>query len=249
MFVAASTECFPQLSLVDAIERLNDLEYSTAEIAIDEEADQIRPSQVLENLEESISLCRDTHRLDLSGYFANIIAQGDDHYRQFQAICRLSKATKVASVTVPSAELGTPFNEEVEHLRRLVDIATVEGAMVSIKTQVGRLSEDPDTCVVICDNVKGLGVTLDPSTSVCGPHAARGYDKLVKYAYNVHLRDTSRNEFQVRVGQGEVEYSRLVAQLRKVNYRRALTVNMQALEGLDHNSEMRKMRLLLESLL
>ncbi|MEZ6118143.1 MAG: hypothetical protein R3C28_16450 [Pirellulaceae bacterium] len=53
------------------------------------------------------------------------------------------------------------------------------------------MTEDPDTVVVLCDNVKDLGVTLDPNHYICGPHAGRNYDKLMKYTYNMHLRDTS----------------------------------------------------------
>lgn len=249
MFVAASTDCFADSPLLDAIEKLNDLEFSTAEIALHEGGLQLKPSQVADNLEQAIAACRDTHRLDLSGYSVEISATGEEHYRQFEAICRLAKATKVVAITVPSAELGTPFNEEVEHLRRLVSLATVEGTLVSMRTQIGSLTEDPDTCVVLCDNVKGLGLTLDPSVYICGPHAGRNYDKLFKYVYNVHLRDTSKKAFQVRVGQGELEYSRLMTQLRLVHYRRALTVKMAALPELEHSSELRKLRLLLESLL
>ncbi len=249
MFVAASTLCFPELPLVEAIERLADLEYSAILIPIHAGGPHITPAEVADNLEKAIGICRDTHRLDLAGYSVDIDAVGDEHYRQFRAICQLAKATKVVSLTVPSAELGTPFNEEVEHLRRLVDLATVEGALVSIRTQVGRLSEDPDTVKVMCDNVKGLGVTYDPSAFVCGPHAHRRHEHLLDYAYAIELRDTSKDEFQVRVGQGEIEYSKLVSQLRLVKYSRALTVDMQALPDTDHNSEMRKIRLLLESLL
>ncbi|MCA9262480.1 MAG: sugar phosphate isomerase/epimerase [Planctomycetales bacterium] len=249
VFVAASTECFPELSLVDSIERLGDLEYSAIEIAINEWGQQLKPSQVLDQLEAATAMCRDTHRMDIAGFFVRINATGDEFYRQFQACSRMAKAAKVVSITVPSAELGTPFNEEVEHLRRLVDIATVDGVLVSIKTEVGRLSQDPDTIQVMCDNVKGLGVTLDPSHYIYQAPSNRGYDQLLKYVYSVHLRDTTKDTLQVRVGQGEVEYSKLITQLRRFDYRRGLVVDMAAIEGVDHNSEMRKIRLLLESLL
>lgn len=249
MFVSASTTCFANMSLVDAVDRMNDLEYSAVSIAIKHGCDELSPAGVLEDLDRSISYCRDTHRLDIAGYSIDIQATGEQHYDEFAACCKLAKATKVVSLTVPSAELGTPFNEEVEHLRRLVQIATMEGVRVSIRTQIGRLSEDADTVVVLCDNVEGLGVTLDPSTFICGPHAKRGYEKLLNYIYHVELRDTSKDDFQVRVGQGEIEYSKLVTQLRRANYQRALDVCMGEIEGTDHNSEMRKIRLLLESLL
>jgi sugar phosphate isomerase/epimerase len=65
----------------------------------------------------------------------------------------------------------------------------------------------------------------------------------------VHLRDSTKQQLQVRVGQGEIDYGKLIQQLAKVDYDRALSVHMAPLEGFDHRAEMRKMRLLLESLL
>jgi sugar phosphate isomerase/epimerase len=155
----------------------------------------------------------------------------------------------VVTLTVPSGELGTPFNEEVERLRRLVALAELQGVRVGIRSQVGRLSEDADTVMVLCDNVKGLGLTLDPSHYICGPHGGRSIEKLMKYVYHTHLRDTSKKELQVRVGQGEIEYGRLISSLRRERYDRALCVHITELPGVDHMVELRKMRLLLESLL
>jgi sugar phosphate isomerase/epimerase len=125
----------------------------------------------------------------------------------------------------------------------------MESVVVSIRSQIGRLSEDPDTVVVLCDNVKGLGVTLDPSHYICEPNTGRHYEKLTKYTYNVHLRDTSKKSLQVRVGQGEVDYGKLINLLRRVGYDRGLCIHMQPLPGVDHAAELRKLRLLLESLI
>ena len=44
----------------------------------------------------------------------------------------MAKAIKVVTLTVRSAELGTPFNAEVERLRALVAIATMEGVRVGL---------------------------------------------------------------------------------------------------------------------
>ena len=55
------------------------------------------------------------------------------------------------------------------------------------------MSQDPNTAVVLCDAVKGLGVTLDPSHYVCGPHPDNNsFDQVTKYVYHTRLRDTSR---------------------------------------------------------
>jgi sugar phosphate isomerase/epimerase len=249
VFVAATTECFLDLSLAMALERLADLEYTSVELAMFEDADQFKPSQVAADIEAAVAICRNTQRLDVVAFDTRITAVKETHYEQFTAICRLAKAAKVVTISIPSAELGTPFNEEVEHLRRLVDIATLHGVRVGMKSQIGRLSEDPDTVTVLCDNVKGLGLTLDPSHYIFGPLQGRNYDKLMKYVYHVQLRDTNKKALQVRVGQGDIEYGRLISQLQKLKYNRALSVNITEQEGVDHVGELRKLRLLLESLL
>ncbi len=249
MLVAASTECYYHLPLKEALTKISDLEYTNVEIAIHEQGQHLKPSVIAADLDKAVAVCRDTERMDVVAFSVEIDATGEEYYRQFTAICKLAKATKVVTLAIPSGELGTPFNEEVEKLRRLVQIAQLEGIRVGIKSQIGRLSEDPDTVVVLCDNVKGLGLTLDPTHYICGPHSNKNVDKLMKYVYHVHLRDSKKGHLQVRVGQGEVEYGRLVTLLQKVNYHRALSVNIREMPDVDHMVELRKMRLLLESLL
>lgn len=248
MFVAATTECFHDLPLAQALERLADLEFSNVEMTLFEDGNQFKPSQVAASLEKAVEICRNTERLALIAFDVRL-APGPIGYEHFAAVCKLAKATKVVTLTVPSAELGTPFNEEVEHLRRLVDIAALEGVRVGMKSQIGRLTEDPDTVGVLCDNVKGLGLTLDPSHYICGPYANRGYDKLFKYVYHVQLRDTSRKALQVRVGQGEVDYGRIIQYLERQKYNRSLSVNIMEMPDVDHLGELRKLRRLLESML
>ena len=47
MFVCASTECFPELSLDGVMQRLVDLEYTAVEVSINEAGNQLKPSEVL----------------------------------------------------------------------------------------------------------------------------------------------------------------------------------------------------------
>ncbi|MGD9647006.1 MAG: sugar phosphate isomerase/epimerase family protein [Pirellulales bacterium] len=249
MFVAASTDCFPEPSLDAALAKLTELEFNRVEFAVREHGNQLKPSQVLANLDKSVQACREAHRLKPVALVVDIDAPRGEYYPQFAACCKLAKATGIVSITVPSGVLGTPFNEEIERLRELVRIAEDESVLVSVNTEAGHMTEDPATAVVLCDNVKGLGITLDPSHYICGPHAGANYDHLIKHTYHVRLRDTSKEKLQVRIGQGQIEYGRLINQLNKVNYARALTVDIVEQEGVDHLAELRKLRLLLESLL
>ncbi len=249
MFVAATSRCFPDLPLDAAMRQLVDLEYTSVEITIHETGGHMKPSEVAADFERAVQLCRQIHRLTPVAFSVDIEAPEPQYYEQFAACCKLAKATKVVTITVRASELGTPFNAEVERLRRLTAIASVDGVVVGMLTEAGRMTENPDTAVVLCDNVKGLALTLDPSHYVCGPHKGAGYEQVMKYACHVRLRDTTKERLQVRVGQGQIEYGKLVTQLGKFNYSRALCVDMPPMAGVDQNAEMRKMRLLLESLL
>jgi sugar phosphate isomerase/epimerase len=229
--------------------QLADLEYTCVEIMIHESDGHLRPSEVMADLDRAVMLCRHTHRLTPIAFSIDIEAPENLYYRQFSACCKMAKAVKVVTLTVRSAELGTPFNAEVERLRELVAISSQDGIRVGLLTETGRMTENPDTAIVLCDNVKGLGITLDPSYYVHGPLAGVGYEQVMRYVYHVRLRDTNKTSLQVRVGQGEVEYGRLVNQLQKVRYDRALCVDIFPMPDADQLAEMRKMRLLLESLL
>jgi sugar phosphate isomerase/epimerase len=249
VIVAASTECFPNLSLDGALNRLVDLEFTSAEVDIHEGSNHLTPSQVHSNLEAATSACRATYRLNIAAYSVDITAEGKLYYEQFASCCKLAKATKVVCLVVPSSELGTPFNAEIERLRDMVAIASREGVLVALKTQAGRMTQDPDTAVVMCEQVKGLGLTLDPSHYIFGPHGGVNYDQVMKHVLHIHLRDTTKDKFQVRVGQGVIEYGKLVSQLARHNANRALSVHIAEMPDVEHAAELRKMRLLLESLL
>jgi sugar phosphate isomerase/epimerase len=249
MFVAASSRCFANLPLTAALMQLVDLEYTAFEMMVHEHDGHLKPSEVAQDIDHAVSLCRQTHRMTPVALSVDIDAPEPDYYRQFAACCQLAKAIKVVTITVRSAELGTPFNAEVERLQLMTAIAAREGVRVGLLTEVGRMTENPDTAVVFCDNVKGLGITLDPSYYVWGPHAGVEYQQTLKYVYHVRLRDSTKDQLQVRIGQGEIEYGRLVNQLSKVHYDRALCVDLMPTPDIDQLTEMRKMRLLIESLL
>jgi sugar phosphate isomerase/epimerase len=250
VFVCASTDCFPDLPKDEVLPTLVDLEFTAVELPIRNDARAwCTPELVAESLEKAVEAFRDTHRLTIAALVVEPNGDKATYYGQFAACCKLAKALKVVPLIVPAAELGTPFNEEIERLRELVKIASLEGCQVAMRTEIGCMSEDPDTAVVLCNNVKGLGLCLDPSHYIAGPRQGRDFSKVMPYVYHVRLRDSTKSKLHVRVGQGEVDYGKLLSQLEKVGYNRALSVHMPPLAGHDHRAEMRKIRLLLDSLL
>ncbi len=248
MFVAASTRCFSDKDVFEACHLITDLEFDKVELWFDDHSSHLRPSEVASNIDSFFSKFRDATRLTPVAFHL----EHDVPVEALQSLCNLAKVMRVAQITVPASALGTPFNEEIDRLRNFVRLASQETIRISIKTRSGTLTEDPRTAVELCQSVKGLGLTLDPSYYYCGPHSSRGTDSLLPYVYHVHLRDSTPSHLQVPVGLGELDYTRLISQLRKDNYDRILSVELlPELYDADVNRtlEMRKLRMLLETLL
>ena len=59
-----------------------------------------------------------------------------------------------------------------------------------------------------------------------GPNAGRSYDQVFPYVYHTHLRDSTSQSLQVQVGLGELDYTRLINQLKRRSYNRALSIDI-----------------------
>jgi sugar phosphate isomerase/epimerase len=247
VFVSASTRSFSDKSFAEALFQLNELEYDKVELWLDEASNHLKPSEVFGDPDGFCSRYRETSRLTPVSF----CLENDITPEHFTILTRVAKQMRVAQITLPASKLGTPFNSEIDRLRGLLKIGSQDGILVSIKTKTGHLTEDPDTAIELCQAAPGLGLTLDPSYYVCGPNRGKNYDQVFPYVHHMHLRDTTPDQVQVPVGLGEMDYSRLISQLERVKYNQALSVEIlpELTEPDARQIELRKMRLLLESLL
>jgi len=247
VFIAVSTKCFSDSSFVDACQQITDLEYDKVELWFSEESNQLSPSQTVTELDEFVLRYRENTRLTPVA----LCLEENVDVSVLAGISKLAKLLRVTQITIPSSPLGTPFNTEIDRLREFLYVTNQDGIRLSLKTKTGDLTEDPHTAVELCQSVQGLGLTLDPSYYICGPNRGKGYDQVYPYVYHVHLRDTTADQLQVQIGLGEIDYSRLIGQLQRQKYNRALSVDIlptkdtQEIRAL----EMRKLRMLLDTLL
>ena len=98
MFVAATTQCFPDLPLEDAIEKLADLEFSHIEIGIYESSQHLKPSEVRDNLERAFEICNSTRRLTVTGFGLEIAGEGDDYLENVQILLRTGQTIEDCDV-------------------------------------------------------------------------------------------------------------------------------------------------------
>ncbi len=256
MYVACSTLCFSKEPLELALRRMADLEFHKVDLEVVESGTHLKPSEITDNLELALQRLRQGPSLSPTAIgldFGDIDPLGPVYRKRFEAACRMAKTTAVAVLTIAAGPINSPFDAEVKRLTELSSHALRQGLVVAVETNAETLTADPATAVALCKAVIGLGLTLDPSHYIHGPHSSHNFEEVYPYVQNVHLRDTGKKpgEFQVRVGQGEIEYGRVVSSLERVGYNRALTVSI--LDRLDNpfevEVEVRKLKLLLESLL
>jgi sugar phosphate isomerase/epimerase len=254
VFVACSTLCFGRLSLENALAAIAELEFTKYEAALHEQGRQLRPSEVAADIGHAAARLRHGPGLMPAAFSVEIDAPDPGEYeRQFKAVCRLARVSAVPLITIRAAAAGTDFDAEIARLQHLVCIGANDGIQVSVSTRLGTFTEDPDVALSLCQRVEGLALTLDPSHFLVGPHANKDYDALFAYVKHVHLRDTGRgqNQFQVRIGQGEIEYGRILTQLARHQYDRVLCVDIHDIPDAPFamQPEVRKLKYLLESLL
>jgi sugar phosphate isomerase/epimerase len=247
VFVAVSTRCFADHPFAEACAQLVDLEFDKVEIWMDESGSHLRVSEVAGDPEAFVARYRETTRMPPVAF----TSAHDLDLRALQGLTKAAKQLRVTQITIPASPLGTPFNAEIERLRELAQTARQDGVRLSIRTESGKLTEDAHTAVELCGAVPGLGLSLDPSFFLRRPTSERAMDLVLDQTFHVHLRDSTPQDLQVQVGLGQVDYSKLVVQLRRIGYDRALSIEFlpELMDISQRPLELRKMRMLLESLL
>lgn len=247
MHIAASTRSLWDLTFPAACLQIQELGFDKVEIWLNESFDQLKPSAVVADPEGSAGLLREASRLSPAAIFL----ESEVGIAEFSGIIKFAKQLKVAQLTIQASPKGTPFNTEIDRLRERNSICQKEGIRLSVLTRSGTLTEDPHTAVELCQSVRGMGITLDPSYYICRPGGLLDHDVVYPHVLHLQLRDTSAAELQVLCGLGEVDYNRIVALLRQYNYQRTLSVDLlpHTMDGEERLREMRKMKLLLTSLL
>jgi sugar phosphate isomerase/epimerase len=253
VYVACSTSCFGKYPLEQALRIISELEFNKIDVAIHDESRHLRPADIAEDVPTAAQRLRMGAGLAPVAFSVEIGTREEKEYhRQLRAVCRLARLVAVPLITMTAAPANVGLDAEVERLTGLVREAAQEGVQLAVDTRAGTVTEDPDAAAVLCERVPGLGLTFDPSHYLAGPHHGKSFEQLYSFVRHVHLRDTGRapDQFQVRVGQGEVEYGRIVSQLSRNQYERALTVDIRDIPEAPFpmEPEVRKLKYLLESL-
>jgi sugar phosphate isomerase/epimerase len=253
VYIACSTLCFSRLGLDDALHTIRELRFTKADLAIHASGPHLTPSDVLDEPGRIAQRLR-AGNLPLAAIHLDTgTADPAVSRAQLRAVARLARICATPLLTIPAAVAGSDFDAEVDRLREWEKLAAAEGVMLTVETHAATLTGDPLGAAELCCRVAGLGLTLDPSHYQIGPHGRVNYEPLASFVRHVRLRDTGHapDQFQVRVGQGEIEYGRLVSVLERCHYDRALSVDIRDIADSPFpiEPEVRKLKYLLDSLI
>jgi sugar phosphate isomerase/epimerase len=253
VYVACSTLCFARLSLEDALRTIREMHFPKADLAVHAAGPHLTPAEVLADPGRAAQRLKAAN-LPLAAFHVVIGAADSETARaELRAVCRLARVATVPIVTVPAAPAGADFGAETSRLADWVRVAEGEGVILTVETNGATVTADPAGAAELCRRVRGLGLTLDPSHYHHTPHGPLGFDEVFPHVRHVRLRDTGTTPdlFQVRVGQGEVEYGRILSLLDRGRYDRALTVDIRDVPDSPFpvGPEVRKLKYLLESLI
>lgn len=251
MYVACSTLCFTRTDLSETLRTIRTLQFAKADLAIHESGPHLKPSEVLMDVTKIATRLRAAN-VPFAAFHLRFAEHDSERTREeLRACCRLARLLAVPVVTVIAADAGTDEEREVARLQEWVGHAQAEGVILTVETETGKITGDVKNSIELCKRVPGLGLTFDP-THYTMANSGDAADPLYPYVRHVRLRDSGMqpHEYQLRVGQGMIEHGRVIGQLERCDYDRALTVDIRDMVKCDFpvEPEVRKLKFLLESM-
>ncbi len=252
VYVACSTLCFCKHSLEDALRLIREMRFTKADLAIQTNGPHLTPAEVEADPGRTAQRLKAAN-LPLAAIHLDVgIADTQQARDSLRTVARLARISTTPLMSVAAAPLGTDFDAEVVRLKEWNKIVIAEGIILSVETHSEMVTADPLGAAELCRRVPGLGLTLDPSHYHVTPHGVLDYDVVFPYVRHTRLRDSGRTpeQFQLRVGQGELDFGRIVTQLERCRYDRGFAVDIRDIPDSPFPvaPEVRKLKYLLESL-
>lgn len=253
MDVACSTHCFSNEPLEQCLRHIAELDFQKVDMAIGDDNPQLKPSEIVADSGLIMRRMKQGPTIGIAALTVQSKATGGELVAVVEAIAHFAKQIAAPVIAIDADSTSGSFEEEVARLTKLTVPVQLHGCVLTVTTKVGTWTERPDAAIKLCEQVPGLGITLDPSHYVFGPHQNGSYDEIFPHVRHAHLRDSGKrlDQPQVRVGRGEVEYGKIISSLKSFRFKGSIAVDFDRNTPCDFEiePEVRKMRLLLESLL
>ncbi len=253
MDVACSTFCFTKEPFEHALRHIAELEFAKVDLGVSDDGAHLTPESVLNDAAGVQHRIRQGPTIGFSGIALRTAKTGDEFLKILDATAHLAKQIFAPIVTFEAGPTGSLFAEQKTWLTQCVKTVSIHGVQPVIRTKVGTIAEMPNAALQLCEQIEGLNLALDATHFLWGPNQDESYEEVYPFVKQVFLCDSGKRpeQRQVKVGRGEIEYGKIVSSLEQHHYNGALVVAIEdgIPSDMDTEAEVRKLRLLLESLL
>jgi sugar phosphate isomerase/epimerase len=125
----------------------------------------------------------------------------------------------LVNVMAPAAK--SERAQMVERLKAMQGWAREAGILLTVETHTYQFTERPADALWLCEQVPGLGLTLDPSHYYAGPNQGAPFAELYPYVRGTGFRagGMSWKEVQMPWGTGPIDFASVVRRLVATGYR------------------------------
>ncbi len=252
MDLACTSRSFTREPLLAMLRKISDLEFSKVELQIADASPHLTSAEVLESTQRVVQRLRQGPTSSYAALSLNTKATGPELVQLVAASASLAKALACVHLVI-EPEINATLDQEVARLKELENVVSIHSVILCVNTKLGSIYDDYKTAIEVCDRVPGVYLCLDPTTYLIGPFQNHPPDEIYPFVRHTRLRDSGKtpDQFQVRIGRGEFDYTQIIQALEQVEYQGALTVDIMeelAEPGFDVEAEVRTLRLLLETL-
>lgn len=145
----------------------------------------------------------------------------DRYEAAFSALAKLAARLHARVINLMAAPVAVDRDDYVARLRALELIAVHHHVLLTLETHCSQITEQPAQALWLCQQVPGLGLTLDPSHYYAGPNQGTPFDELLPFVQGTGFRAgaMSWKEIQLPWGEGPIDFAALVRKLEASGYR------------------------------
>ena len=272
MRVGGCTFAFGPKPLEDACRLLKEFGFRIVDLGVCLGNTQVNPFNASENPEAvagTVNRCLDDLDLERGECFVLDFGQPLNHpnedvrqatRRRFKPLARFARLVGCPSILLVPGIVHESIGKERSHdlaakeLRILCQTADDEGILLNIEPCEPSVVQDPKDAVRLCEEVPGLGLTLDYSHFIDPGYTQSEVEPLHRFARHLHARQAAPGKRVEAVGKGTIDFGRIISLLKRDNYQGLVTVEYLECDvtrqcGVDIWKETPLMRMELERLI
>jgi Fe-S-cluster-containing hydrogenase component 2 len=139
-------------------------------------------------------------------------------YKGFVEFCReIGAESLMMSPGKCNDEIGIDASRKlaVESLKFQQEVCSKHGLQLNIEPHWHSLAEDPESAIWFCEQIPGIGLTLDYSHFIAQGYSQEEVEPLHAYAHHLHARQAKKGATNATFSEGTIDFSRILRKLNK----------------------------------